>query len=233
MWQGAEARVEVVSMPAGITSPAGPASNQQKQVIKKTRFSKQYRHPDLDKRLTRQRTVNEARALYRAHLKGLPVPLVLWSAPDLGILLMTRVGGDGGMTVKEALWRGVVEEEWLAEEIGSVCARLHANDLVHGDLTTSNFIYSRGDDSSTPHEKPKVYIIDFGLSVMSTSVEDKAVDLYVLERAIQSTHSVQHPLFFTHCMAAYERYLCECDEKMWSGIKKRFEEVRARGRKRM
>jgi TP53 regulating kinase-like protein len=31
-------------------------------------------------------------------------------------------------------------------------------------------------------------LIDFGLSFMSNSVEDKAVDLYVLERALLATH---------------------------------------------
>ncbi len=31
-------------------------------------------------------------------------------------------------------------------------------------------------------------LIDFGLSYHSTLVEDKAVDLYVLERAFVSTH---------------------------------------------
>jgi tRNA A-37 threonylcarbamoyl transferase component Bud32 len=31
-------------------------------------------------------------------------------------------------------------------------------------------------------------IIDFGLSSISTLIEDKAVDLYVLERAFSSTH---------------------------------------------
>ena len=33
-----------------------------------------------------------------------------------------------------------------------------------------------------------VVMIDFGLSYMKPTVEDKAVDLYVLERAFISTH---------------------------------------------
>ena len=31
-------------------------------------------------------------------------------------------------------------------------------------------------------------LIDFGLSMISTMIDDKAVDLYVLERAFISTH---------------------------------------------
>lgn len=38
-------------------------------------------------------------------------------------------------------------------------------------------------------------MIDFGLSNNSTLAEDKAVDLYVLERAFQSTHPASEHLF--------------------------------------
>lgn len=34
----------------------------------------------------------------------------------------------------------------------------------------------------------KAVLIDFGLSMISTMIDDKAVDLYVLERAFISTH---------------------------------------------
>ena len=37
-------------------------------------------------------------------------------------------------------------------------------------------------------EKPSIFLIDFGLSFVKDSAEDKAVDLYVLERAFVSTH---------------------------------------------
>lgn len=38
-------------------------------------------------------------------------------------------------------------------------------------------------------------LIDFGLSYVSALAEDKAVDLYVLERAFTSTHPDSEPLF--------------------------------------
>lgn len=37
-------------------------------------------------------------------------------------------------------------------------------------------------------EDSQLVLIDFGLGVMKPSIEDKAVDLYVLERAFSSTH---------------------------------------------
>ena len=65
-------------------------------------------------------------------------------------------------------------------KIGEIVAKLHNNNFIHGDLTTSNFLIeeSTGD----------LVLIDFGLTTVSSSAEDMGVDLYVLERAIISTH---------------------------------------------
>ena len=59
-------------------------------------------------------------------------------------------------------------------------ARLHNHNQIHGDLTPSNFIIEK--------ETGDLVLIDFGLTTVSTSPEDMGVDLYVLERAIISTH---------------------------------------------
>ena len=47
-------------------------------------------------------------------------------------------------------------------------------------MTTSNFIIEK--------DTGDLVLIDFGLTTVSTSAEDMGVDLYVLERAIISTH---------------------------------------------
>lgn len=62
--------------------------------------------------------------------------------------------------------------------MGQIIQKLHMCNIIHGDLTTSNMIY----------RSEKIVLIDFGLSYIKNSVEDKAVDLYVLERAFVSTH---------------------------------------------
>jgi tRNA A-37 threonylcarbamoyl transferase component Bud32 len=38
------------------------------------------------------------------------------------------------------------------------------------------------------YKEGQIYLIDFGLSYVKNSIEDRAVDLYVLERAFVSTH---------------------------------------------
>ena len=70
------------------------------------------------------------------------------------------------------------------EEIGKTLAKMHDIDLIHGDLTTSNIMISKAING----KDYILYFIDFGLSFQRNTVEDKAVDLYVLERAFLSSH---------------------------------------------
>ena len=106
----------------------------------------------------------------------------------------------------------------VAAKIGRAVAALHDGGIVHGDLTTSNMITRDGDGAlvrcvlpltrdaaaslrdvgSGVHSRTFAVImvsclcqvlIDFGLSYNTSLAEDKAVDLYVLERAITSAHS--------------------------------------------
>lgn len=96
--------------------------------------------------------------------------------------------------------------------IGESLAALHGHNVVHGDLTTSNLLVTK--DGT-------VWMIDFGLSATSLSVDDKAVDLYVLERAFLSTHpSLTH--LFQLILLAYHDPI----------VLKKLSEVRMRGRKR-
>jgi len=114
----------------------------------------------------------------------------------------------------------------LMSLIGTEIAKMHQADVIHGDLTTSNMMIRHPFAAKSPSSM-KLVLIDFGLAYVSTLVEDKAVDLYVLERAFGSTHPDSEPMFAS-VLAAYEEKM----GKEWSGIKKRLDEVRLRGRKR-
>ena len=84
----------------------------------------------------------------------------------------------------------------MMNSVGSIIAKLHDADIIHGDLTTSNMMI-KCDDHSTIKKKDEyaIYVIDFGLSYQKNTVEDKAVDLYVLERAFLSSHPNQDKEF--------------------------------------
>lgn len=106
----------------------------------------------------------------------------------------------------------------IMQQIGQSVAHLHDGGLVHGDLTTSNMLLRHTDD--------KLVLIDFGLAYNSTNPEDKAVDLYVMERAFTSAHSEREGLFKVVLQAYKDASKQHCP------VFNRFAEVRMRGRKR-
>ncbi|KAI7257841.1 hypothetical protein KC345_g10680 [Hortaea werneckii] len=266
----------------------------------KIRPRKTWRHPTLDKRLTRARILAEARVLVKLSGEGIAtasgagkggkaggkvkvpkpndgklrhaVPRVLgldWEAGWLvtewipgpmvksaifdftGIGRRRQGGGDGGAEderVKSGIENGVKE---LLARIGTVVGRLHAAGVVHGDLTTSNLMLRRhggfggdevkgeqGQSSEGGDLQGEVVLIDFGLALQSTADEDRAVDLYVLERAFGSTHPREEHLF-PEVISAYQRTMNELGgsvkgAKLGAGdvVVRRLEDVRMRGRKK-
>ncbi|CAM8979414.1 unnamed protein product [Rhodiola kirilowii] len=189
--------------------------------VVKERFSKKYRHPSLDTMLTIKRLNAEARCMTKARRLGVLTPVLYAVDTVLHTLTFEYVEGPA---VKDVLLdfglNGVDEERMtnLAMQIGVAIAKLHDGGLVHGDLTTSNMLIQNGSN--------QLVLIDFGLSYTSTLPEDKAVDLYVLERALLSMHSSCGNVI-EHILSAYRK-----SSKQWSSTMNKLAEVRQRGRKR-
>lgn len=141
-----------------------------------------------------------------------------------------------GRTVKEAVrGRDVSAEaaqeglEGLMRRIGAAVGRLHASGVVHGDLTTSNMMLrpQAGEEVKTGGLEGEIVLIDFGLAVQTVQEEDRAVDLYVLERAFGSTHPREEGLFESCVLEGYRSAF-----KGAKGTLRRLEDVRMRGRKK-
>ncbi|QPG77196.1 hypothetical protein FOA43_004603 [Brettanomyces nanus] len=217
--------------------------NATKYIIK-YRPPKPYRHPKLDRQITATRTSSEAKLLHKLFQLGVKAPkLVAMDAPN-GLIWMEFLGyklpNGNFSSLKNWLW--ILEEQSTKENlialddnvkdcctsIGRLIGILHLNGIVHGDLTSSNIVL-------TDEETHKPSLIDFGLSSYSGMPEDKAVDLYVLERALNSTHPVYAQKYTEWVLQGYHDVHQEDGKK---GFKKytqtmeRFKEVRMRGRKR-
>lgn len=133
---------------------------------------------------------------------------------------------------------GVEELKGLMRRMGEAVGALHKSGVVHGDLTTSNMMlrpWEKGKGPSNGHaEAPvaeesldgEIVIIDFGLASQGTADEDRAVDLYVLERAFGSTHPKAEGLFSV-VLDGYRGTF-----KGAPVVLKKLEDVRLRGRKR-
>lgn len=174
-------------------------------ILYKERLSEKYRIPELDTKITKQRTKKECSIMKKLNLLGIPTPI--YKSCEGNIIQMEYINGE---TVKE-MTNSANDLENIFYEIGTLVNTLHINNIIHGDLTTSNFIY-----------KDKIYIIDFGLSFISSKAEDKAVDLYVFEKSIKCAHDIKYLDPF------YLGYVSKGDTKE---VMTRLELVRKRGRK--
>jgi TP53 regulating kinase-like protein len=147
------------------------------QAIRKSRIQKKYRVDQLDSEIRRSRTVREARLLYEACRVGVPTPSIYFIDLDEAAIIMEYIEGD---KLRDAMSRlGQEELERVLRTVGQQIGTLHRNNIIHGDLTTSNMIL-------TP--SGKVFFIDFGLGEFSSSIEEKGVDLHLMHRALESTH---------------------------------------------
>ncbi|MCK4968403.1 MAG: Kae1-associated serine/threonine protein kinase [Candidatus Aenigmarchaeota archaeon] len=177
-------------------------------LIVKERNKKGYRVFEIDERIRKQRTKKEAKLLEKAKVVGVLVPKV--ESFDKYSISMEFVDGK---RLKDILDNSNVVR--FSKLLGKMIGALHKNDIVHGDITTSNVIV----------KQDKLYLIDFGLGYISKAVEDRAVDLHLLEEALESTHSKLKDEFFSSFCVAYEKEYVDA-----SKIFTRLGAIRNRGR---
>jgi len=186
-----------------------------RNVIFKERISKKYRLPNLDLQLRQQRTAMESKLLSVAKKCGVSTPIIYEIDMKKTTIVMEYIEGD---RVKELLANELNEDKKvICRKIGEALGRLHKNGIIHGDPTTSNFIYTHG----------KVFFVDFGLGVFSDSLEDASVDLHLLKRALESTHFKIAKESFSEICAGYAQIVSsERAKEIFDNVEK----IRLRGR---
>ncbi|HIQ49712.1 MAG TPA: Kae1-associated serine/threonine protein kinase [Nanoarchaeota archaeon] len=179
--------------------------------IIKERIKKSYRIHELDVKLRKYRTKIEAKLLNEARRVGVNTPRIL-EIKDFSIVMEFI----NGKKVKDILNKISPEErEAISFEIGKNIGKLHAYGIVHGDLTTSNMILSKG----------KVFFIDFGLGFFSKRIEDLATDLSVLKESLKATHYKYLNEIWNKIIEGYK-----ISNPQWKEVLAHLKKVETRGR---
>ena len=145
---------------------------QNSKAIIKIRKIKNYRNSYLDSKIRKQRTIKESQIISKVKSFGIPTPIIYFVNLKKSLIIMQEIPGTPIHDLPESK---IVE---LSKEIGKLVGMLHKNGVMHGDLTTSNFILSQN----------TVYVIDFGLSQHTVKLEDFAVDLRLIKEILNSAH---------------------------------------------
>ena len=143
------------------------------KAILKIRKTKNYRNPSLDSKIRKQRTIKESQIISLVKSFGIPTPLVYFVNLKKTLIVMQEIPGK---LVRDLPELKIIE---LSIEIGKLVGMLHKNGVMHGDLTTSNFILHQN----------TVFVIDFGLSQNTIKPEDHAVDLRLIKEILNSAHA--------------------------------------------
>lgn len=145
----------------------------EKNSILKIRKKKDYRVDSLDMRIRTLRTIREAKMISESKSLGITTPLVYFVDEKKCEIYLQFIKGK---LVRDLPLKQIVK---ACKEIGKIVGTLHKNGIMHGDLTTSNFILSqRG-----------LVILDFGLAQKTNAVDDFAIDLRLFKEVLNSAHA--------------------------------------------
>ena len=146
---------------------------QNSKAILKIRKIKNYRNSLLDLKIRKQRTIKECQMISFVKSFGIHTPLIYFVNLKTTSIMMQEIPGTPVHDLSESK---IVE---VSKDIGKLVGTLHKNGVMHGDLTTSNFILF----------KNTVFVIDFGLSQNTMKSEDHAVDLRLIKEILNSAHA--------------------------------------------
>jgi TP53 regulating kinase-like protein len=175
--------------------------------ISKLRNPKKYRNITLDNLIRGRRTIHEANMLSDVKKTGVKTPFIYFLDPQRAEIIMEYIDGKN---VKDIL------SKEIGFEMGKYVSILHNKNIIHGDLTTSNFIKRRD----------VLYLIDFGLSFYSERIEDMATDIRIIKEILSSAHIQIFDETYESFLEGYALYT----NNNFSRILKVVKDIEARGR---
>jgi N6-L-threonylcarbamoyladenine synthase/protein kinase Bud32 len=168
-----------------------------KEVIIKKRTNKKYRNKTLDKKIIKTRNKQESILIKKARECGVNTPYIYYVGKN--------------KIIEDKLVNTNKHKDYL-DLIGKEIAKLHNNNIIHGDLNLINIVTNN----------KKVYFIDFGLGYISKKIEDKASDLLVFKKTLKSSHITE-----SYWKDIKNNYLLNTNNK---NIIEKIQEIEKRGR---
>jgi TP53 regulating kinase and related kinases len=179
------------------------------KAISKVRIEKPYRQKLLDYEIRKNRTVREATMLSIAKGVGVRTPFVYFVDPIATEIVMEFIEGE---SVKKKI------NQDLALQMGKCAGLLHVNNIVHSDLTTSNFIKVKDN---------RLVLLDFGLAFFSERLEDKAVDIRLVKEVLFSSYVSICARLFSKFLEGYSSVM---GQKKSQATLRKVREIELRGR---
>jgi len=201
------------------------------ETISKVRIPKNYRIKEIDEKIRKLRTKKEAKLLTEVKGHGVRSPILYDIDLAKKAIVMEKINGtlfkdclanlnDGEEDLDFDGNLKSFEGKSLSITIGQNIGLMHKNNIIHGDITSSNIIIK---------ENGEVVFIDFGLGKYSNLIEDKCVDLIVLKKSLQSVDYKVANEIFGHVLDGYISSFKQNDLNKEKIIEK-IAEIQSRGR---
>lgn len=185
-------------------------------LIIKHRIKKTYRIKQIDEKLRTRRTRAETKILTKVSQLGLaPKPLEQKTSKKKSDKIILPYISGKKLSQHLNIFP-LKKQKQIIKKISLGIGQIHNQDIIHGDLTTSNMILTK---------ENKIIFIDFGLGFHSSRYEDKAVDLHLFKQALEAKHFTSWQSLFKEFLKFYQK-TAKNSEKILSQFKK----VEKRGR---
>lgn len=179
------------------------------KAIIKHRIKKNYRNSILDDKLRLERTKEESKLIADCKNHNIKTPFIYSIDLNNYDIIEEKVDGDSlhDIIVNVDNYDNLEE---IFNLIGQDVLNMHNNDIIHGDLTTSNILIKNNEP----------VFIDFGLGKYSNLIEDRGTDLLVFKKSLTTLVPDYYKKLFNYFLDGY------ADEN----IVKKINEIESRGR---
>ncbi len=217
------------------------------QIIK-NRIKKSYRIKEIDEKLRKTRTKSETKIINKLS-SIIPVPKIL-NTDEKQEIIMEFIDGKKLLDFFEPLDykkiskiiaeniskmhnQGIIHGDLTTSNmiyVDDSDASLNQSPQKHSDLNINDKLVNintksakQSSKSEIANSESKVYFIDFGLAFHSNKIEDKAVDLHLLQQALEAKH-------FTIWQDCWKIILDNYKSEKYKEIIQRIKVIESRGR---